>query len=359
MAMTMPSAPNINPLNPTLYALLEHKFGDVKIANAGSAANVQRFPDPYNPGRIVKRAHWWGEYYCVHCPFCNDQGHKLWINHLYGVDYDARTGRRTDTFLARCYKNDCLAVEGRSMQLEQLIFGPGRKVIKTMAIRAGDMTPDAETLDVPGTIIPLTDLPTDHPAVNYLVGRGFDLEELTTVYRVGLCVEAVPRYRIMNNRIYIPGYFNNRLVAFQGRLTREPRHKDEPKYYTQGKKSRALYNYDLAANEKFAVIVEGCPSVWRIGRPGVALLGNTLSFWQENTIATTWAGKPVFVLLDFGADQKLEHITMQLCQHNLQLIPLIMPDERDPADYSRAELRDMLSAAAASVGANVDLSCLR
>lgn len=358
MAMTTPSMPDVNPLNPTLYALLEHKFGDVKIANAGSAANIQRFPDPYHPGRVVKRAHWWGEYYCVHCPFCNDQGQKLWINHLYGADYDPRSGRRTDTFLARCYKNDCLAVEGRSLQLEQLIFGPGRKVIKKMAIRAGDMTPDAETLEPPGVIVPLTELDHRHAAVEYLTGRGFDTQELSELFHVGFCVDPIRRYQVMQNRIYIPCYFNRRLVTWQGRLPKDVR-KDPMKYYTQGKKSRALYNYDIAANENFVVVVEGCPSVWRIGRPGVALFGKTLSFWQQNTIATTWAGKPVFVLLDFGADREMENMVMQLCQHNLQVIPLVMPDERDPADYSRAELRDMLSAAAASVGVNVDVSCLR
>lgn len=358
MAMTTPSMPDVNPLNPTLYSLLENKFGDVKIANAGSAANVQRFPDPYHPGRVIKRAHWWGEYYCVCCPFCNDVGHKLWINHLYGLEYDPRTGRRTDTFLARCYKNDCLAVEGRSLQLEQIIFGPGRKLIKRIAVRMGDVVPDAETLDVPGTIIPLTELPHNHAAVEYLTGRGFDIAELSEVYKVGFCVEAQPRYRHMNNRIYIPSYFNGRLVVFQGRNVRSVG-KDPMKYYTQGKKSRALYNYDVAANENFVVVVEGCPSVWRIGRQGVALLGNTLSFWQQNTIATTWAGKPVFVVLDFGAERELENITMQLCQHNVQLIPMIMPDERDPADYSRADLRNLLSEAAASVGVAVDLTSLR
>jgi hypothetical protein len=99
--------------------------------------------------------------------------------------------------------------------------------------------------------------------------------------------------------------------------------------------------------------------VWRLGAIGVSLFGKTLSFWQENTIATTWAGKPVFVVLDKGEDDAIEKATMQLCRHNLQVIPVLMPDDRDPADYSKQDLRDLLLAAADSVGVSVTLSSLR
>lgn len=358
MAMTHSSMPRVNPLNPNLYALLEHKFGEVKIANAGSSANIQRFPDPLRPGRIITQAHWWGEYYCVNCPFCNDVGNKLWINHLYGADYDQRTGRRTDTFLAHCYKNGCIAVPGRAEQLEDMIFGPGKWANRKMAIRSGDLSAAPETLDVPGDILSLQELSPNHPAIEYLTSRDFDIKELSEVFRVGLCTNAPTRYRIMNGRIYIPSFFNGALVAFQGRMTRNPTSKQEIKYYTQGRKSRALYNYDNACREKVVVVVEGAPSVWRLGRAGVSLFGKTLSYWQENTIATTWAGKPVFVVLDCDAQKELEHVVTQLCQHNLHVVPVVLPDARDPADYSRADLRDILSAAASAVNVQADLSFL-
>lgn len=358
MAMTQSSMPRVNPLNPNLYALLEHKFGEVRIANAGSAANIQRFSDPLRPGRVITQAHWWGEYYCVCCPFCNDVGHKLWINHLYGADYDPRTGRRTDTFLAHCYKNDCVAKEGRAAQLEDLIFGPGKWVNKKMAVRAGDISQATEAVSAPGTILPLSELYDQHPALEYLRSREFDIHELSTVFQIGVCTNATTRYRMMNGRIYIPSFFNGVLVAYQGRLTRNPVSKQEPKYYTQGHKSRALYNYDNACREKVVVIVEGAPSVWRLGRAGVSLFGKTLSYWQENTIATTWAGKPVFVVLDCDAQKELEHVVTQLCQHNLYVVPVVLPDARDPADYSRADLRDILSAAASAVNVQADLSFL-
>lgn len=357
MPMTQSSRSAVNPLNPTLYALLEHKFGEVRIANAGSSARVQKFEDP-RTGKIVTRAHSWGEYYCVCCPFCRETNFKLWINHLYGATYNARSGRRNDTFLAHCYRSDCLEVEGRSAQLEEMIFEPGRPITRNLVIRRGTVTEETETLELPGTILSLTDLPGNHPAVEYLIARGFDLNELASVFNVGLCSNPNPRYSIMGGRIFIPAYFNGKLATWQGRLTRAPK-KNEPKYYTQGHKSRALYNYDVAAKEELVVLVEGAPSVWRIGKPAVCLFGKTLSYWQENTIATTWSGKPVFVMLDYDAQKELERAVMQLCQHNLKVVPVVLPDARDPADYSRSDLQSILSAAAASVGVTVDLSFLR
>ena len=344
------------PLNSALYALLDHKFGAVRIANEGTPAVIQRFPDPLNPGRFVTRAQSWGEYYCVCCPFCNDVGHKLWINHRYGSDYDERTGRRSHTYLACCYKNDCLKEDGKLTQLENLIFGPGRPIVKKAVIRAAHVSADDLALKEPGVITALTDLDAGHPALFYLEQRGFSPTKLAGQFGVGVCTAPTSRYAIMQDRIYIPSYFNRKLVAWQGRLPRDAR-QGEIKYYTQGKKSQALYNYDVAADQPCVVIVEGAPSVWRLGAIGVSLFGKTLSYWQENTIATTWAGKPVFVLLDYGADQEIEDTVRKLCQHNLHVVPVLLPDERDPAEYSRQALHAMLLSAADAIGVDAQ-SCL-
>lgn len=344
------------PLNAALYAALEHKFGSVRVANEGAPAHIQRFPDPLNPGKFVTRAQSWGEYYCVCCPFCNDTGHKLWINHRYGATYDERTGRRSDTYLACCYKNDCVKQPGRATQLEQLIFGPGKPLIKKAVIRATSINAEALELKVPGVVAPLSELPDTHPALAYLKSRGFDPAYLEDRFDLGVCTTPSTRYYMMQDRIYIPSYFNRKLVAWQGRLAREAS-KREIKYFTQGKKSLALYNYDTACQQACAVLVEGAPSVWRLGELGVGLFGKTLSYWQENTIATTWAGKPVFVVLDYDAGPELEAAVAKLCQHNLQVVPVLLPDARDPAEYSRVDLHRLLSAAATSVG--VDASgCL-
>jgi len=356
MTMTHASQPGANALNPTLFSLLRHKFQNVRIANQGAAAAVCRVPDPLNPKRTLTHAQNWGEYYCVCCPFCNDVGHKLWINHTYGADYDPRSGRRTDTHLAICYKNNCLNDGTRLAQLEDLVFGPGKQLLARVPIQQGDTVFEPQQIAPPGKIAALAELSDESPAVRYLLERDFDVEVLAHIFGVGVCVDPLPQYRIMRGRIYIPSYFNQQLVAWQGRAPTA--NKVPIKYYTAGTKSRALYNYDVACRQDCVVIVEGAPSVWRLGRVGVSLFGKTLSFWQENTIATTWAGKPVFIVLDKGEEAAIEKATAQLCRHNLKVIPVLMPDSRDPADYAKDELRELLSAAADSVGVSVNLSIL-
>lgn len=343
-------APPSGPLNATLFNFLVHKFRDVRIANQGAAAVTRRVRDPVNPNKTRVQGVSWGEYYCVCCPFCNDTGHKLWINHTYAAEVDSRTGRRMNTHLAVCYKNDCVDSPERREQLQDLIFGPGRAIVSRMPISAGVVVTEPQEVSTPGEVVPLDSLPRDHIAVSYLTRRGFDCRELSADFSVGFCVRAGARYSAMQGRIYIPSFFNCSLVAWQGRAPTDQ--KMQMKYYTGGTKSRALYNYDVAKNQSAVVIVEGAPSAWRLGKYGVSLFGKTMSYWQENTVATTWVGKPVFVVLDFGEEAALNKIQEQLMRHNLSVVPICMPDNRDPAEYDRDELFDFLSRRARSLGIN-------
>lgn len=354
MASVLP--PHEKPLSPALFERLKHRFREVRISNPGVPAVVHTFPNPARPGTTMRHAQCWGEYYRVCCPFCNDIDFKLWINHLYGAEYDERYGRRAGTYLACCYKNNCLSVPGRAQQLENLIFGQGRPLSSKLPIVDGDINAVRTEVSVPGKIFSLAELADDHPALEYLRSRNFDPHELATFFNVGFCASASTDYPSMTGRIYIPVYHDQRLIMFQGR---RPTGANLPiKYYTAGKKSMCLYNYDRAASQSCVVLVEGAPSVWRLNPFGVALFGKTLSLWQQNMIVQTWAGKPVFLMLDYGAETELEKLILQLDNRGLQLIPVPMPDERDPADYTRDELRLMLQAAANSVGVSVDLSCL-
>lgn len=354
--MPMAEAPRkTNPLNPALYNLLEHKFGSVRIANEGLPAYFRTIIDPVRK-RPMKHVAQSGEYYCVCCPFCNDQGHKLWINHQYGKDADPTTGRRTDTHMAICYKNQCLAAPGRYAQLEDIVFGAGRKMIKSLAIRevSGDVT--HRDIQPPGKILGFDALPNYHPAAEYLISRNFDPLQLSADFKVGVCVEPKnERFRLMRGRIYIPVSFNRQLVGWQGRVVGDA---GLPKYYNSPgmQKSRVLYNYDAAVDMPAVVVVEGVPSVWRIGRAAVCLFGKTMSIWQCNTIATAWSGKPVFLMLDNDAQQEIDSGVAELCRHGVNVVPVLLPDARDPADYSRAELKQILQAAADAVEVKVNLS---
>ena len=66
----------------------------------------------------------------------------------------------------------------------------------------------------------------------------------------------------------------------------------------------------------------------------------------------------MFFLLDSDAHAELDRGVIELCEHDLQVIPVILPDKRDPADYTRAQLKDLLGSAADAVGVAADLSFL-
>lgn len=359
MTMAAPNAPHVEPLNPLLYSLLEHKFGEVRIANAGCTAQVQSFQDPLRPGRRVKRGTW-GEYYRVMCPFCNDVDCKLWVNHTYGADIDVNTGRRTDTHLARCYKNACLDKPGKLMQFEDLVFGANKRILPKMMIRAATEDPGPKVMDSAGDIVAVDELPEQHPAVQYLVSRGFDIKELANDFNIGVCTSPSSiRYSMMRGRIYIPIYFHKQLVGWQGRVVGNTAYGS--KYYNAPgtPKSQLLYNYDTAVNQPVAVVVEGVPSVWRLGAAAVCIFGKTMSAWQQTTLATSWVGKPVFIVLDHDAQTELENTVHMLCQRGVNVVPVFLPDARDPADYSRPELFEILAAAADAVDVQADLSFLQ
>ena len=337
-----------DPLSPMLYALLEHKFGEVKFANEGCSAVVQSFTDPNHPHLKIESAATWGEYYRVNCPFCADNRHRLWINHLYGSDYEKN--RRTHTNLAVCYNENCISKPGRREQLEDLIFGYGRPLVKRMPIKAVTTEFVPRDVEPPGEITPVDELPDDHPAVKYLRQRNFEPADLARDFSVGVCTKiSNDRARIAQNRLYIPVVFNGKLVGWQARAIGEP---TSTKYFNSPgmSKSKLLYNYDNASGHAFVIVVEGVPSVWRLGPAAVCLFGKTMSVWQRTTISTTWAGKPVYLILDSDARAEMDQTVHLLRQSQVNVIPVYLPDKRDPADYAREEIFSLISMTVSAAG---------
>jgi hypothetical protein len=70
-----------------------------------------------------------------------------------------------------------------------------------------DITPEAKTdcliddgrgnmiPDHPGEVIPVPQLPADHPAVQYLVNRGYDINRLYEQFRISFCTKEAPEDR--------------------------------------------------------------------------------------------------------------------------------------------------------------------
>jgi hypothetical protein len=338
------------PLNPILYSLLKQKFGEVLFGNEGCPAYYERLPDPFNPRRTVVRASSWGEYYCVCCPFCNDKRNRLWVNHVYASTV-SKEGRREMTHLATCYNEDCTSRPGRLEQLEQIIFGVGQHLKpRALPIRPVTETFSPQPVLPPGRIVPLNELPVDHDARVYVESRGFSAEWLATKFDVGVCVEAAEsRFELMRNRLYIPVTYRQELVGWQCRAVLP---QTGPKYLNAPnmRKSALLYNYDQAVKQPFVIVVEGVPSVWRLGVAAVCLFGKSMSFAQQQLITRSWAGKPVFLMLDNDAKVEMERAKNLLLRQSMQVVEVDLPDARDPADYSFSEITGMVMDRAAEAG---------
>jgi hypothetical protein len=340
----------LEPLNAVLYSFLKQKFGEVKVANEGCPAYYQRFPDPINSKRTVIRASSWGEYYCVRCPFCNDHSPRLWINHCYASAVE--DGRRQLTHLATCYNNQCLEQPGRRQQLEHIIFGMGHHLRpRPCPIRPVTAAFEPKPVVPPGTVVPLSELPETHPAREYIKARGFDPDWLSMKFEIGLVADAAEhRFEIMRNRLYIPVRYRHELVGWQCRAISSdaagPKYLNAPNM----RKSTLLYNFDQAEQQPFVIVVEGVTSVWRLGMSAVCLFGKTMSMFQQNLLARTWGGKPVFLILDHDAKVEMEQAKALLAHHNMQVVAIELPDTRDPADYTVSDITTMLFDRASQAG---------
>jgi DNA primase len=192
------------------------------------------------------------------------------------------------------------------------------------------------------------------PARAYLTQRGFDIAELEEVWKVGFGCEP-SGYPELVGRIYIPVYYEGRLVGCQGRYVGELTDKDTrwAKYYNLPgfQKSQYLYNLDRARQQAVAILVEGVTDVWKLGPAGVALFGKHASTRQIQLISAFLHQKPFVVLLDGEADQEADRLYQQLKPLALAgLAKVQLPPGRDPGSCTRKELWDIIRAQAQTQG---------
>lgn len=334
----------VKPLCPELFKLLERAFGRVEIANPGEELVAKRGVDPITR-RPCLNVHWFGETYRVNCPFCKDGRQRLWINHTYG-QYDPASTAKRQTFFGVCYNENCLKNSTNRERLANMIFGMRNKHNRNPPV----ILPGRREMPVlgpkppPGNVMPVTQLPPNHPAVQYLMGKRRISRATLDYYGVGYCIEAESTYRMAYNRIIIPIWFRNEYVGWQARYIDEPPH-GVPKYYTCPgmAKSQLLYNFDKACTLPFVVIVEGVTDAWAIGDHAVALLGKTLTLHQRALLQAYWKGKPVILLLDPDARLEMEGmIDLMLSTGNNPVVQILLPEGYDAGDYDHATIMNII-----------------
>lgn len=349
-------------LVPELHNLLTRCVGEVKIANEGQTALMVMKKD-HLAGRDREHLQWPGETYKVCCPFCSDTHHSLSVNHLYGQP-DIRGWPRRH--LAYCFNKNCLADRANRDAFFHRLFGvrnarerllneplPGRQDW------AGDGLSTVQKL--PGTVVPLAQLPPDHPAVWHFVGeRGYPMEVLT-YYQVGYCTEYDPdwypdpqskhKMRWAQGRVILPIYQEGVLRGWQARAVLPG--DTGPKYLSCPgmQKRNILYNEDSAKLWPFVVVVEGVTDAWRVGPPAVATLGKVPSAPQELRLQRMCFNSPLIFLVEAAAEDELVPYIHRLRQ--TRRVPTdyqVLEENLDPGSLSAEAVWSIIHGIAARGG---------
>lgn len=189
-----------------------------------------------------------------------------------------------------------------------------------------------------GDTVPLHELPQDHPAVQYIARRRYNVEWVSKAYGLCYCTKAVPQDRskgvvyspvtdglrnTYEGRVIIPVRVDGHVVGYQGRAVELkasngtfvwngaswvivkdadgnstlPEGRKLNKYMSAAgmARNRMLFGYDQAAMWNLdnamhgprsrCVVVEGPLDALRIGPPAVAVLGASMSRVQAAMIA--------------------------------------------------------------------------
>lgn len=295
-------------LNLDLYEALKSVFGEVKIANEGVPMRSRLSRDPYDPSKWAETVVEAGEEYRVCCPFCSDTRFRLYINHKWntcvGEGEKKKHGWRG---MINCFNEKC-----DTTPLEGMLKGYVRNrpfVRRTVAQSVSDGAMPRVTW--PGTCVKLSELPCSHPAIQYLVGRKFDPMEIEALWNVRFCTacEYNPRYAssLVAGRLVVPIYWEREMVGWQTRAIIEGA---TPKYYTMPglRKQQLLYNGDRARSYPVGVLVEGVTDAWRIGPRACALLGKSISVYQQQHLCDWFRGGWLINLLDPDALDNMEAV---------------------------------------------------
>src|SRR5262249_29188037 len=151
--------------------------------------------------------------------------------------------------------------------LREQIFGFMNRHQRRRFIRTGPGSPAAaragllRKADPPGQVVLLPELPDNHPALAYLRQRGLDPGELSRVWQVCYCTQAMAAFPMAQDRLIIPVFLNGICVGWQARHIGDRSWKQErlPKYITMPAMPRrlVLYNHDLARQQPLVVVCEG------------------------------------------------------------------------------------------------------
>jgi len=170
----------------------------------------------------------------------------------------------------------------------------------------------------------------------YLKDRGITARTAAT-YGLGYCQEG--RYA---GRLILPVHIGGRVISFQGRLMGpgEPRYLGPPK-----PKGAILYGYDEALGGESVIVCEGPMDVLALhqhGQRAVGLMGKVISLAQAVALKSGGFSR-ITVMLDPEASAEGAEVVRVLSSILPDVRQAILPDGKDPAEASRAQVLESLA----------------
>lgn len=347
-------------LNPELYhALTQWTGGVVRVINLGEPNEGFYSTDPFRGGTRLKLTRR-GETYVCPCPFCGDTRFRMAVNHRCGVlDAGVHIPRPDGTGeyswrnweLWKCYNEECQSDRDRRNQFRtevgRFLSNLGGFRTRIRPVKQAKV-PTLEPVDFPGLMVPLKELPKDHPAVAYLSSRGFDPAELYDEWGVTYATDVPARSRgaMCQGRIIVPVRRDGAMVGWQARYAGDLDWKAAgvPKYLTYFPKSLVVYGIDEAEKADTLVLLEGVIDVWRYGPGAVCGLGKGLSQDQAHLLASRLRDRPLVLVPDQddpGSEPAFFRAASDLasCGYKGRISVAELPAGKDPADLDARTLR--------------------
>lgn len=281
------------------------------------------------------------------CPFCTGNPG----NHL-GYCTDPRSeffgrfvchrcgGKGTLRVLARL-----LRVEDEGRLLAMMAKYGGAVPIRHLPPPRREKVP--RTADLPPQMRCLREVPG---AVRYLLGRGFNPEELGRDWDVratgpGAVVRGKDGGGLdFSYRLIIPVYRHGKLVTYQGRdwTGKSPRKYLACPPWAEGWPIKELlYGLDGETGDE-VVLMEGVTDVWRWGRGGaVACFGIKHRPAQVRELARRWDRVRVAFDPEAAAQGQARRIIRELEEWGLEVSKMRLPKGMDPGDMTREDLKSL------------------
>jgi hypothetical protein len=338
-------------LNPELYQALQTAFTQVSVTNEGELRQVQTLPDWQDGGRLRSQVVASGEQFRTNCPYCNDTRQRLYFSYEWA---QPNPDTNSDNLhLVKCFNEDCLRSRTRQRDLLKRVYPLGRD--RSTGLAPPLAVPDPFVPSLPdGILVPVDQLPEAHPAAQYLRQRNFDPGELWAAWQVQHCELSMTAKPNPSQRLIIPVYTADRLLAgWQARYVGDC--PDEiPKYLScKGmRKSQLLYGLPESLNDSGpVVIVEGPTDVWRLGQGAIALFGKDMSLHQQQLLDRHLPGRPVVVMLDRDAQEKAVELQQILLHRNRVAVLAGLPEGRnDVGDCTTEEAWQQVALALDKLG---------